>query len=196
LSKLILDYTTLPNALEECCIYCDLSDPLTGPSTIASRDPLISSHPNPKANTGPNAILLRDPRLDTPLDAVHRRMALKRRDRAHAKLLGTTPRNEQPCCVVCPYHIEESERLNEAFRMQKAGVGADNAPLPRRAANEMNKVFLEVFAQVEGDRRRKHEPLPCCPACPSQFLAAHAFPMGPFAKTRTIPNMGPKIPPV
>jgi hypothetical protein len=172
LDQLLSDYRELPNDMPECCLFCQLEkDP----------EPFISNQ-DPAANVGPNAILNQDPRADSAIDAAHRRMALKRQDKRHAKLTGTVPQAEADCCVVCPYNFREIERLKEAAFVRKHKSSLDE---------EMDKVFLETFAEIDGDRRRRHQPRPCCPACPSQFLIAHAFPAGPWTTTRTMPNTGP-----
>lgn len=174
LSQLIKDYQEMPNEMEECCLYCQQDqDPDT---FVGSSDPAATS-------AGPNAILSADPREDDALQSIHRRFAKKRADRRHARMLGVKPEVEQDCCVVCPYNFRELERLDEAAAIRaKSNYDAD--------AEEAHRVFLEVFAEVEGDRRRRHEPMPCCAACPSQFLIAHAFPRGPWSKVRTLASQG------
>lgn len=175
LDGLLEDYREMPNEMEECCLFCQLDkDPET-----------FMANSSPAANVGPNAILNQDPREDNAIDAQHRRMAKKRADRRHAQLSGTTPKADQDCCVVCPYNFRELERLEEAAHIRKHTPADEDQ-------EEKDKVFLEVFASVEGDRRRRHEPMPCCPACPSQFLIAHAFPSNPWTTTRTLPNTGPQ----
>ena len=172
LSQLIADYQEMPNDMEECCLYCQLEKDPEG--FVGSQDPA--------ANAGPNAILNADPREDDALQSIHRRFAKKREDRRHARMLGVAPEVEQDCCVVCPYNFRELERLDEAAAIRAKSNYADE--------EEAHKVFLEVFAEVEGDRRRRHQPMPCCAACPSQFLIAHAFPRGPWSKVRTLASQG------
>jgi hypothetical protein len=188
LAQLLDDYREMPNEMEECCLFCDLN----------KQPDVMFANQDEAANVGPNAILNQDERGDNSIDAMHRRMAKKRQDRRHAKLTGTIPKSEQDCCVVCPYNFREIERLQEAAAVSQAskfGSGESSKRKGRRAGSdqaEMDKVFLEVWDSVQWARRRRHEPMPCCPACPSQFLIAHAFPSNPWSTKRTLPNIGPE----
>ena len=179
LDQLLDDYREMPNEMEECCLFCQ-NEP----------EPLdFMTNGLGGSAVGPNAILSQDPRLDTQLDAEHRRQAMKRQEKRYAQLTDTVPKSDQECCVVCPYNFREVERLEEAAYLRKQAGGHASEVDPDKS--ERDRVFLEVFAEVDAQRRRRHEPRECCPACPSQFLIAHAFPAGPWTTTRTMPNTGP-----
>jgi len=177
------DAREMPPSMDECCIYCQLDeDPA----------PLFNNDDPSAAATGPNAILTQDPRFLTPEQERKRRMALRRTEESRAKRSGTTAPDDEACCVVCPYNLREVERLREA-----AFVRANDLSVPPYNGGdddiqaEKDRVFLEVFAEVDAVRRSRNTPMPCCPSCPSQFLIAHAFPNTPFTEARTMPNMGP-----
>jgi len=188
LAQIIMDFSELPNELPECCIFCYLEQ--------AEKDSGFTPSQAPAAQVGPYAILNTDPRNDNDEDAVKRRMAAKSRDRKKAKLTGGVAKADADCCVVCPYHFREVERLEEAHYIQ----GLSRQPISdkdKEEKEEKDKVFLEVETnmememETESPRRRRHHPNPCCPACPSQFLIAHAFPENPWRTEKTTPQFPP-----
>jgi len=151
----------------DCCLFCDAE--IVKPAKVEERNPR-------RVYAGPDSIFNQPPSHDTLAQEVQRNWAARRRAKRHAQLRGTTPEDNQPCCVVCPFNFFE-------------GMAAEEIEAHRRKASkaEMDAVFLETGVEAEYPRVRSGTPVPCCPACPSQFLVGHAFPKG-------LPNGNPAIP--
>jgi len=169
--------------VSECCLFCDLTEAQKQPG---ADEPVLDAKQNPnlrpRVYSGPDSILNSPAQHDSVQEEVLRNWAVSRRERRHAKLLGLSNPDDRPCCVVCPFNFRE-------------GFAAQDLQ-DYKEKNGQNAVFLEVDASAGMGAgmaaemfatRRTNQVLPCCNACPSQFLASHAFPAGPFDGERQPP---------
>lgn len=172
--------------VSECCLFCDLNDSQKKEEAAKSQaEPTAEekkNNPNLRRRvySGADSILNSPAQHDSVEEEVLRGWAISRRERRHARLMGLSHPEDRPCCVVCPFNFKEGFAAQELQNYKEK-----NGPVFLEVDMQVN-MATEMFASA-GTSRRNNQVLPCCNACPSQFLASHAFPSGSFEGERHPP---------